>query len=146
LLSDGGTLKTACDLDVPHAALAGDIRATLNKEGELSSDVRGTRGLNATTKTLASIANQNADAWMHQLLDVAVGADGLIVAGLAAYIGFSVAEKLCIPVIAAGMIPLTPTSEFPSPFRSTPIDAALSEPLQLYPGSRHAMACIPQVH
>ncbi|MGA7129554.1 MAG: nucleotide disphospho-sugar-binding domain-containing protein, partial [Chthoniobacterales bacterium] len=31
-------------------------------------------------------------------------------------IGFSAAEKLAVPVIGAGMIPLTPTSAFPSPF------------------------------
>lgn len=65
---------------------------------------------------MAQIANDNADAWMCQVLDVATGCDGLIVAGLAAYIGFSAAEKLAIPVIGAGMIPLTPTSAFPSPF------------------------------
>jgi hypothetical protein len=30
--------------------------------------------------------------WMRQILEVAAGSDGLIVAGLAAYIGFSAAE------------------------------------------------------
>jgi sterol 3beta-glucosyltransferase len=116
LLADGGTLGTARDLNVPHMALAGDIRAALNQGGDFSSVVRGNSSLNATTKALASIANENANAWMRQVLDIAADADGLIVAGLAAYTGFSVAEKLSIPVVAAGMIPLTPTSEFPSPF------------------------------
>jgi sterol 3beta-glucosyltransferase len=45
---------------------------------------------------MARIANENANAWMHQVLEVAAGIDGLIVAGLAAFIGFSAAEKLAI--------------------------------------------------
>jgi hypothetical protein len=53
---------------------------------------------------------------MRQVLEVAADSDGLIVAGLAAFIGFSAAEKLAVPVIGAGMIPLTPTSALPSPF------------------------------
>jgi sterol 3beta-glucosyltransferase len=116
LLADGGTLGSARELGVPHVALAGDIRGTLQSVGRISSVVAGKNGVNATAKALAGIANENADAWMHQVLEVAAGGDGLIVAGLAAYIGFSAAEKLGVPVIGAGMIPLTPTAGFPSPF------------------------------
>jgi sterol 3beta-glucosyltransferase len=116
LLADGGTLGSARDLGVPHAALAGDIRGTLQSVSSTSSIVAGKKSLNATAQALAGIANENADAWMRQVLDAAAGSDGLIVAGLAAFIGFSAAEKLGIPVIGAGMIPLTPTSAFPSPF------------------------------
>src|ERR1700744_3064669 len=60
---------------------------------------------------------------MRKVLKIAAGRDGLISAGLASFIGFSAAEKLSLPVIGAGMIPLTPTSAFPSPFlppRSVP--------------------------
>jgi sterol 3beta-glucosyltransferase len=114
LLADGGTLGSAHDLGVPHAALTGNIREAL-QSGILSA-VAGKNSLNATAQAMAHIANENADAWMRQVLDVAAGSDGLIVAGLAAFIGFSAAEKLAIPVIGAGMIPLTPTSAFPSPF------------------------------
>jgi sterol 3beta-glucosyltransferase len=116
LLADGGTLSSARHLGVPHAALAGDIRGTLQSVSSTSSVVAGKNSLNATAQALARIANENADAWMRQVLDAAAGSDGLIVAGLAAFIGFSAAEKLGIPVIGAGMIPLTPTSAFPSPF------------------------------
>jgi sterol 3beta-glucosyltransferase len=116
LLADGGTLGSARDLGVPHAVLAGDIRGTLQLVSSTSSVVAGKSTLNATAQALARIANENADAWMRQVLDAAAGSDGLIVAGLAAFIGFSAAEKLGIPVIGAGMIPLTPTSAFPSPF------------------------------
>jgi UDP:flavonoid glycosyltransferase YjiC (YdhE family) len=121
LLADGGALGSAGDLGVPHAALAGDIRRALER-GILSA-VAGKNSLNATAGAMAQIANENADTWMHQVLEVAAGSDGLIVAGLAAFIGFSAAEKLAVRVIGAGMIPLTPTAAFPSPFlpaRSTP--------------------------
>jgi protein-S-isoprenylcysteine O-methyltransferase Ste14 len=114
LLADGGTLGSARDLGVPHAALAGDIRGTLQSVSGISS--AGKNSLNAAAKAVAHIANENADAWMRQVLDVAAGSDGLIVAGLAAFIGFSAAEKLAVPVIGGGMIPLSPTSAFPSPF------------------------------
>ena len=116
LLADGGTLGSARELGVPHAALPGDIRGTLQPGGGVSSVVAGKNSLNATVQALARIANENADAWMCQVLEAAGGSDGLIVAGLAAFIGFSAAEKLAVPVIGAGMIPLTPTSAFPSPF------------------------------
>ena len=121
LLADGGTLGSPRDLGVPHAALAGDIRGALQRG--VFSAVAGKNSLNATAQAMARIANENTDAWMRQVLEVAAGSDGLIVAGLAAFIGFSAAEKLAVPVIGAGMIPLTPTSAFPSPFlppRSTP--------------------------
>jgi sterol 3beta-glucosyltransferase len=113
LLADSSTLGSARDLGVAHVPLAGDIRATL---GSITSKLAGRNSLNATAQAMASIANQNADAWMRQTIDAATGSDGLIVGGLAAYIGFSVAEKLALPVVGAGMIPLTPTSAFPSPF------------------------------
>jgi UDP:flavonoid glycosyltransferase YjiC (YdhE family) len=118
LLADGGTLNNAGgDLGhVPHAALAGDIRAALQPGSGVSSVVAGKNRLDATAQTLARIASENADAWMRQVLEAAATSDGLIVGGLAAYIGYSVAEKLGVPVIGAGMIPLTPTSAFPSPF------------------------------
>jgi len=123
LLGDAGTLGSARDLGIPHAALAGDIRGMLQPGKGITSVVAGKNGVNATAKALASIANEHADSWMRKVLDVAVGSDALIVAGLAAYIGFSAAEKLHVPVVGAGMIPLTPTSAFPSPFmppRSVP--------------------------
>ncbi len=105
-------MGSARDLGIPHAALAGDIRGTLQSVSSISSVVAEKNSLNATAQTLA----RNADAWMRQVLEVAADSDGLIVAGLAAFIGFSAAEKLAVPVIGVGMIPLTPTSAFPSPF------------------------------
>jgi UDP:flavonoid glycosyltransferase YjiC (YdhE family) len=123
LLADGGTLGSARDLGVPHAALTGDIRGTLQSVSNMRSVYERRYSVNANAKALARLTNENADAWMQQVLDVAAGSDGLIVSGLAAYIGFSAAEKLAVPVIGAGMFPVTPTSAFPSPLmspRSTP--------------------------
>lgn len=111
LLADGGTLDSVRDLGVPHAALAGDIHEAIR-----TTAVPGRTGVDATAKILARLANEKADSWMRQVLEAAADCDGLIFAGLAAYIGYSAAEKLGIPAIAAGMIPLTPTSAFPSPF------------------------------
>ncbi len=116
VLADAGTLGSVRDLGVPHAPLAGDSRGTLQPSHGISSVVAEKKGVNATTQALARIANQHADSWMREVLEVAADSDGIIVGGLTAYIGFSAAEKLKIPVIAVGMIPLTPTSAFPSPF------------------------------
>ena len=116
LLAAEGTLTSAGDLGVPHAALAGDIRGTLQPGGGIASMLSGKKSLNATAKALARIANDNATAWMRQTLHVIGGCDAVIGAGLAAFAGFSAAEKLGIPIIGAGMFPLTPTAEFPSPF------------------------------
>ena len=114
LMADDGTLGSARELGIPHVALTGDIHKAL--QVGISSAFAGKNSLNTTAKALARIANENADVWMNQVLEVAAGSNGVIVAGLAAYIGFSAAEKLAIPVIGAGMIPLTPTSAFASPF------------------------------
>lgn len=116
MLAGSGTLDSVGRLAVPHAALAGDIRAALQPNGGIPTAAAGKSRLDETAKTLAALANSNAESWMSQILEVAGGCDGLIVAGLAAFVGFSAAEKLGIPVVGAGMIPLTPTVAFPSPF------------------------------
>lgn len=113
MLAEGSTLGSARDLGVPCGALAGDIREAIQPPGGSGP---ATNGLDATAKTLARLAHQNASAWMQQILDTVSGCDGMIIAGLAAYVGFSAAEKSGVRPIGAGMIPLTPTSEFGSPF------------------------------
>src|SRR5208283_3097339 len=110
LLAAGGTLGSARDLGVPHAALAGDIRGMLQPRNGGASRVSGKAGLNATTRALSRVANDNATAWMRQTLELAAGCDAIVCAGLAAFVGFSVAEKLDVPALGAGMIPLTPTA------------------------------------
>jgi sterol 3beta-glucosyltransferase len=120
LLAAKDTLRSAEELDVPHAALTGDIRGALLG---MAAIVSTKTSLNAHAQALAGIANENAAAWMREALSVTAGCDALIGAGLAAFAGISVAEKLGIPVIGAGMFPLNPSAEFPSPFlppRKTP--------------------------
>lgn len=121
LLAAAQTLRRAEELNVPHATLAGDMReALLSIAAVVSGKMRSP---NAQAQALARVANENAAAWMNETLRVAAGCDALICAGLAAFAGFSVAEKLGIPAIGAGMFPLTPTAEFPAPFlppRKTP--------------------------
>ena len=118
-------MGSARDLGVPYVALAGDIRGTLQSVSSTSSLVAGKNSLNATAQALARIANENADAWMRQVLDAAAGSAGLIVAGLAAFIGFSVAETLGIPVIGDGMLP--DTAEFAQDYRRRLAASATTE-------------------
>lgn len=120
LLAAGQTLRRAQDLNVPHATLTGDMRGALLS---IATVLSGKTSPNAQARALARVANENAAAWMHETLHVATGCKALICAGLAGFAGLSVAEKLRIPVIGAGMFPLTPTAEFPAPFlppRETP--------------------------
>ncbi|MFM0662278.1 glycosyltransferase [Paraburkholderia sediminicola] len=110
LLADGATLGSASALGVPYAALSGNMR------DELAVLVSSGKGVNATAAGLARIANAQAHSWMQQTAEAAAGCDGLIVSGLAAFVGLSVAEYLGIRVIGAGLIPISPTHAFASPF------------------------------
>src|SRR5690242_10888373 len=51
----------------------------------------------SVARTLAAIANANTAAWMRATLDAARDAHVVIIAGLAIYVGLSVAESLGIP-------------------------------------------------
>ncbi|RKE26235.1 UDP:flavonoid glycosyltransferase YjiC (YdhE family) [Paraburkholderia sp. BL23I1N1] len=110
LLADQTTLGSARALSVPHAALSGNIR------DELGALVSSGKGVNATAAGLAQIANARTHSWMQQIAQAAIGCDGLIVSGLAAFVGLSVGEHLGIRVIGAGLIPISPTHAFASPF------------------------------
>jgi sterol 3beta-glucosyltransferase len=113
LLAARQTLRRAKELHVPHATLAGDMHGALSA---IAAVVSGKTSLNAHARALARIANENAAAWMRETLRGCAGCDALICTGLAAFAGLSVAEKLGLPAIGAGMFPLTSTAEFPSPF------------------------------
>ncbi len=116
LLADAATLGSAAALDVPASALSGDIRQALMPGEALSTAVRRKGGFHDTTRALAAIANANTTAWMREVVDASEGCDAIIVSGLAAFVGLSVAEYRGIPAIGAGFIPITPTAGFPSPF------------------------------
>jgi UDP:flavonoid glycosyltransferase YjiC (YdhE family) len=109
LLGPGDALEAAQGLGVPAFGLPGEIRATLSEAGT-------TR--NAGAGALARVANQNTSAWMRLALEHGAGCDVVIGAGLAAFVGFSAAERLGALGVGAGMFPITATAEFASPFLS----------------------------
>ena len=110
LLAEGGTLESAQVLGVPHAALEGDIH------DEVVALVSRGNDLGAAARGLARMAARHVPAWMRQADAAALGCDAVLTGGLAAFVGMSVAERHGIPVIGLGMIPLTPTRLFPTPF------------------------------
>lgn len=116
LLADAATLGSARALGVPVTALAGDIRGALSADPEIGGVVAKGGGFNATAGALASIANANAEAWLRTIVEVGEGCDVILAAGLAVFAGFSAAEVLGAKAVGAGMIPITPTAAFPSPF------------------------------
>lgn len=116
MLGDRSTLGTARALGVPASALSGDIRGTLDPGGSIAGVIEKGNSFSEGAKALASIANQNTQAWMREILEAGVGSDALLVSGLAVFAGLSAAEKLGVPVVALGMIPLHPTRDFASPF------------------------------
>lgn len=116
LLADRSTLSSAHALGVPCGALSGDIRQALMPGQALSVAVQEKGGFNRTAKALAEIANTHTSAWMREVLEASEGCDAIIVSGLAAFVGLSVAEYRGIKAIGAGLIPITPTADFPSPF------------------------------
>lgn len=108
LLGDARTLGSAEELGLPHSAITGDIRQLF---AEWSS-----QGPKGTAKALVQLTNANTHAWTEETLVAAEGCDAILTSGLAGFVGLSVAERLGIPAIGTGMIPLTPSREFSSPF------------------------------
>lgn len=110
LLAEGRTLASAQARGVPAAALEGDIH-----DDVVSLLSQGNRPW-AARRGLARMADRHTQAWMRQANAAAAGCDAVLAGGLAAFVGMSVAEHRSLPLIGAGMIPLTPTRAFPSPF------------------------------
>ena len=115
LLADAATLGSARALGVPTAELAGDIRGTLT-DHLIAGVVAKGGGFKETAQVLANIANENAESWLRSIIEAGEGCDAIVAAGLAAFAGFSAAEYLGARVIGSGMIPITPTAAFASPF------------------------------
>ena len=105
LLGDADTLDSARDLGVPATALAGDIRGTL----------AGMQAMRQIERALIRIVEARTPEWMQQAMALGAGCDAVIVSGLTAFVGLSVAEALEVPAIGAMMIPISPTAAFASP-------------------------------
>ncbi|MEG2802743.1 glycosyltransferase [Stenotrophomonas sp.] len=110
LLAEAATLGSAQALGVPHAALEGDIHDEV-----VALVARGNNTL-AASRGLARMARRHVAGWMAQADAAAAGCDAVLTGGLAALVGMSVAEGRRLPAIGLGMIPLTPTTAFASPF------------------------------
>ncbi len=106
LLGDASTLGIARTLGVPSQALAGDIRATIAADGAMRD----------ITRNLSRLTIAHSGDWLHQAVDAGRGCDAVIVSGLAAFVGLSAAEALRVPAIGAMLIPISPTTDFASPF------------------------------
>jgi len=116
LLADASTLGSAKALGVPTTPLAGDIRGALRADRAVAGVIAKRRGFNATVRALATIANENVECWLRTIIEAGDGCDAVVAAGLAAFAGLSAAEYLSAKGVGAGMIPITPTAAFPSPF------------------------------
>ncbi|MGX5732400.1 glycosyltransferase [Pseudoxanthomonas beigongshangi] len=134
LLADANTLGSARDAGIPVTPLSGDIRRALAPGQALATAVDRKGGFGQTARALADIANANVMNWMQEIRDVAADGDALILSGLAAFAGLSVAEALDIPVVGTGLIPITPTQAFASPFLSPNV-----VPRPLHRFSHHAV-------
>lgn len=108
LLGDARSLSLAHALGVAATPLSGDIQALFAEWGK-----SGPRG---TAKALVRLTNANTATWTRETLAVAKGCDAIVTSGLAGFVGLCVAEHLGVAAIGAGMIPLTPSREFASPF------------------------------
>jgi sterol 3beta-glucosyltransferase len=116
LLADAATLGSAQALGVPTTPLAGDIRGTISSDRPIAGVVASGGGFKNTARALAKIANENAESWLRTIIEAGERCDAILVAGLAAFVGLSAAEYLGVKGIGSGMIPITPTAAFPSPF------------------------------
>jgi UDP:flavonoid glycosyltransferase YjiC (YdhE family) len=116
LLADAATLGSAQELGVPTTPLAGDIRGTVSQDPAIAGVIAKGGGFNQTARALAKIANENAESWLRTIIDSGEGCDAILAAGLAAFAAFSAAEYLGAKLIGTGMIPITPTAAYPSPF------------------------------
>lgn len=117
LLAERGAQGSARDAGVPFEALTGDMQAAMAPDGPLGRVLQsGRHDVSATARALADIAQSSTADWMAHLSEAARDADAIVFSGLCAYVGLSVADTLELPAIGAGLFPISPTREFPSPF------------------------------
>jgi len=116
MLGDVDTLDSAHALGVPATALAGDIRGTLSRM----------RSMRQIERALIRIVEARTPEWMQQAMTLGAGCDAVIVSGLTAFVGLSVAEALGKPAIGAMMIPISPTAAFASPLLPLRLPRALN--------------------
>ncbi|HEX6794309.1 MAG TPA: glycosyltransferase [Casimicrobiaceae bacterium] len=104
----------AAALGVPFVALAGDMVHEMESAG---SDLlpRGD-DVKRVARALSDIATRHTKDWMRATLAHVRGADAILCAGLAIYVGLSCAEALHVVPIGIALQPMMPTRAFASPF------------------------------
>ena len=115
LLADAANLGNAQILSVPNTTLASDIRGTLVPYHAIAGVVAKGGGFNENARALAKIANENAQSWLGNLIEASERC-ARFSWRLAVRVGFSAAEYVGAKGIGSSMIPITPTTAFPSPF------------------------------
>jgi len=103
----------AAALGVPFTSLAGDMAAEMEAAG-LDLLPRGD-DVTRVARALSDIATRHTKDWMRAALAHARGADAILCAGLAIYVGLSCAEALRIMPIGIALQPMMPTRAFASP-------------------------------
>ncbi|WP_168791611.1 glycosyltransferase [Paraburkholderia aromaticivorans] len=116
LLADRNTLSFAGQLRVPATPLSGDIVQSLQAEFANLGVHAGANAFRKIALAISRIANANTADWLKEIIEHGTGCDALIVSGLAAFAGLSAAEYLNVKAIGAGLMPITPTRQFASPF------------------------------
>jgi len=126
LLAERSTLGPAQDHAIPCHALVGDLKG--EAEGAFQRVMSKGDNVQVVLRTVAQIANDNAQAWMADLLEHSRGADAILFSGLASYVGLAVGEHLGIPAIGLGLWPISPTREFVSPLLPQSLPRWLAKP------------------
>ncbi len=112
LLADLEFAALSAEVGVEFVPLAGGSVRDLAKHSEF--DVLFKRGLDPRVlmRVLFEHVGRNTEAWGRQFRDAASGADLVVAAGPAFYIGLAVAEALGLLTIAVALWPVTPTRDF----------------------------------
>ena len=113
LLAPRASAPLAAQLRVRFLALEGDMAAEL--AAAMPSMERGA-GPAEIGRMIRGFAQRHTAGWMRTVLDAAPDTDVILPAGLAVYVGLSVAEHLGVPVVGIGLQPVMPTGDFPSAF------------------------------
>lgn len=112
LLGEASGASLAQDFGVTFEPLEGNMREAIGQVIAAGAP----RSPSAVTRAIAAMASRETPSWMGAMADRGRDHDAIVFSGLTSYVALSVAEHLGIPVIGAGLQPITPTRDFPSPF------------------------------
>ena len=132
----------AARLGLRFVTLAGDMAAELDDRHAVGGARRRPGARSAASSR--GFAQRHTGGWMRTVLEAARGTDVILPAGLAVYVGLSVAEHLRVPVVGIGLQPVMPTGDFPVRVPAGLAHAALGEPAVASAGARLDVARVPR--